>query len=125
MHLSLYNAQKRDYKRFDAYFRLEGLKKCYIGSLFTYFDVEFTDCHKPLKLSMKPHGFGKAWAQLIFHLNSRSQFDIDVNGEIYGTFSMQAISDNFQKINWKIFIIHEVGKMGFREMWNFQTRRAV
>lgn len=74
---------------------------------------------------MKADGFGKAWDHLIFNLNSPGNFGIDYLGEIYGTFSMKAISDNFQKIDWNIFVIHDVGRTAFREMWNFQTRPII
>lgn len=121
-HINLYTAHKTDYKQFDGVFRLEALRNGYIGSFFTYFDVEFTECHKPLTISMKPNGIPKAWHSLVFFLNFHGKFQVETDNEIYGTFSMSAVSNDFRKIDWKIFVFHENDKGALRQTWTFETR---
>lgn len=113
---------KEDYREFDAVFNLEALRSGFIGSFFTYFDVEFNECLKPLKFSMEPDNFGKAWCQLIFFLNFHKEFHVKEFEEIYGTFRMSALSGDFEKIDWKIFVIHSGERVGFRETWTYHTR---
>lgn len=119
--LNLYTVEKHDYKRFDAPFRLKSGYNAYIGAFFTYFDVSFTEGNKPIVFTIQPGWEKTYWSHMIFFL-STNNFLIDKEESFYGVFRMNALSDDYNKIDWNIEIIHEGNYCCFRDNWNFRSK---
>lgn len=54
---------------FSAPFTLEVERNDYVHAFISWFDVEFTACHKPLKFSTGPHAKYTHWKQTVFYIN--------------------------------------------------------
>lgn len=117
----MYTAEKRDYKRFDAPFHLETGMNANIGAFFTYFDVEFSEGIEPITFTIQPGWEKTAWSPMVFFL-SRNDFLLDREESFYGVFRMNALSDDYQKIDWNIEVMYEGNHGTFRGNWHFKTQ---
>lgn len=117
----MYTVEKADYKRFDAEFCLESGRNAYIGALFTYFDIEFTEGFYPIKFTIQPGWQNTSWNPLIFFLPI-NDFLLDKDEEFHGEFRMNAQSADYRKIDWNIEIKHHGNHGIFDENWNFKTQ---
>lgn len=54
---------------FTAPFRLEIERNDYIHAFISWFDVEFSACHKPLRFSTGPHAKYTHWKQTVFYIS--------------------------------------------------------
>lgn len=118
----MYTVEKRDFKRFDAPFRLEmGRKTTSIGAFLTFFDIEFTEGLLPITFSIQPGWPQTFWKPLIFFL-SIDDFEVGDSETFYGVFRMNTLSDDYRKIDWNIEVMYQSQRSRFRDQWNFQTR---
>lgn len=117
----MYTVDKRDYKNFDAPFCLEVGENGCIGAFYTYFDIEFTEGIQPIKFTIQPGWPKTFWSPMVFFL-SMNEFQLDKKETFYGVFRMNALSDDYRKIDWNIEIMHEGNHGFFRENWHFKTK---
>lgn len=120
-HLNMYTVEKSDYRWFDAPFRLESGSNAYIGAFITYFDVIFSEGVKPITFTTQPGWYPTFWKPMVFFL-SRNDFHIDRDEIFYGVFRINALADDYRKIDWNIEIMHKGEYCNFRESWKFQSR---
>lgn len=83
--IDLYTVQKEDLA-FTSDFHLIVKRNDFIQALVTYFNVEFTKCHKRLGFSTSPEAQYTHWKQTVFYLDD--YITAKKGEEIYGTFSM-------------------------------------
>lgn len=83
--VDLYNVQKEDLA-FSSDFHLVVKRNDFIQALVTYFNVEFTKCHKRLGFSTSPESPYTHWKQTVFYLDD--YITAKKGEEIFGTFSM-------------------------------------
>lgn len=119
--INLYTVKKRDYKEFDAPFRLESGFRANIGGFFTYFDIQFNEGINKITFTIQPGWPNTNWCHMIFFL-SINDFLIDKHETFYGVFRFSALSTDYRKIDWNIEIMHQGEHSSFRENWHFQTR---
>jgi type I protein arginine methyltransferase len=84
--VDLYSVQKADLK-FTSPFRLKVKQDNYIHALLTYFNVEFTQCHKKTGFSTSPYSHPTHWLQTVFYL--KKDVRAKDGEEIIGEFSIQ------------------------------------
>jgi len=65
--INLYTVKVEDLS-FSAPFTLEIERNDYIHAFISWFDVEFSACHKPLKFSTGPHAKYTHWKQTVFYI---------------------------------------------------------
>lgn len=113
--------EKDDYKQFDAPFRLKCGMNAYIGAFFIYFDIEFTEGIHPIKFTTEPGMPNTCWSPMIFFL-SINDLLVDDYEKMYGVFRMNALTNDYKKIDWSVQIIHQGQHGNFNENWHFKTR---
>lgn len=119
--MNMYTVEKRDYRRFDAPFCLEGRCNAYIGAFITYFDITFSEGVKPITFTTQPGWYPTIWKPMVFFL-AKNDFRLDRFDEFYGVFRFNALSDDYRQIDWNIEIMHEGKHCKFRECWAFESR---
>lgn len=119
--MNMYTIKKGDYQRFNAPFRLESGSNAQIGAFITYFDVIFNEGIEQITFTTQPGWHQTFWKPMIFFL-SQNDFHIDTDEVFYGVFHMNALSDDFRKIDWKIEAKHKGKYCNFRETWNFKSQ---
>jgi protein arginine N-methyltransferase 1 len=65
--IDLYTVKPEDLA-FSASFTVEIERNDYVHAFISWFDVEFTACHKPLKFSTGPHAKYTHWKQTVFYI---------------------------------------------------------
>lgn len=65
--IDLYTVKPEDLA-FSAPFTVEIERNDYVHAFISWFDVEFTACHKPLKFSTGPHAKYTHWKQTVFYI---------------------------------------------------------
>jgi hypothetical protein len=66
-HIDMHTVKVEDLT-FASPFRITFNRDDYCHALVAYFDVEFSCCHKPLKISTGPHNEYTHWKQTVFYL---------------------------------------------------------
>jgi type I protein arginine methyltransferase len=83
--IDLYTVKKEDLS-FSSDFHLTVKRNDFIQALATYFNVEFTKCHKRLGFSTSPESQYTHWKQTVFYLDD--YITAKKGEELYGTFTM-------------------------------------
>jgi protein arginine N-methyltransferase 1 len=65
----LYTVQPADLA-FRMPFQLQARRSDFIHALISWFDIEFSACHKPIKFSTGPHTKYTHWKQTVFYLEN-------------------------------------------------------
>lgn len=99
--VDLYTVQKEDLE-FSVHFQLQVRRNDNIQVLVTFFNVDFTKCHKPLGFSTSPGGRHTHWKQTIFYLDHF--VPVKKGEEINGIFSMKHNLRNFRDLDYTIRI---------------------
>ena len=99
--IDLYTVQKADLT-FDSPFHLTVKRNDFIQALVTYFNVEFTKCHKRLGFSTSPEAAYTHWKQTVFYFDD--YLTAKKGEEVYGTFSMSPNAKNNRDLDFKIAI---------------------
>lgn len=100
--IDLYTVQKEDLA-FTSEFHLVVKRNDFIQALVTYFNVEFTKCHKRIGFSTSPEAAYTHWKQTVFYLDD--YITAKKGEEIYGTFSMQPNEKNNRDLDFRIKVI--------------------
>jgi protein arginine N-methyltransferase 1 len=66
--IDLYTVKVEDLA-FSVPFQLEVERNDYIHAFISWFDIEFSACHKPLKFSTGPHAKYTHWKQTVFYIS--------------------------------------------------------
>nr|CAD7449266.1 unnamed protein product [Timema bartmani]CAD7597592.1 unnamed protein product [Timema genevievae] len=97
--VDLYTVQKGDLD-FSAPFHLQVRRNDYIQALVTFFNIEFTKCHKRIGFSTAPEAPYTHWKQTVFYFDD--YLTVKKNEEIYGTFSMKPNARNNRDLDFTI-----------------------
>jgi protein arginine N-methyltransferase 1 len=88
---------------FSSPFVLRSRSKDYIQAFVSYFDIEFSCCHKPVFFSTGPHAQYTHWKQTVFYL--KEDLTVDQDEEIRGHIDVKPHPQNHR--NLVIDIQHE------------------
>ena len=97
--VNLYTVTKEDLE-FTASFHLEARRNDYIQALVTFFNVEFTKCHKRTGFSTAPEAPYTHWKQTVFYFDN--YVTVKKKEEIYGVFSMRPNARNNRDLDFTI-----------------------
>lgn len=95
---------KKEDINFKAVFFLTAGHNDYLHAISAYFNVEFSRCHKPIRLSTSPFTVPTHWKQITFYL--KSIIAIKKGETIHGSFQMRDIK-NRREIEIDIFVDFE------------------
>lgn len=83
--LDLYTCTTADLA-FERAFKLTAKRDDFIHALVSWFDIDFTACHKPIRFSTGPHTKYTHWKQTVFYLKDvltvREEEDVDVKLDV-------------------------------------------
>ncbi|EDW96840.1 protein arginine N-methyltransferase 1 [Drosophila teissieri] len=99
--VDLYTVQKADLN-FSSKFSLCIKRNDFVQALVTYFNIEFTKCHKRLGFSTSPDSTYTHWKQTVFYLDDH--MTAKKNEEITGTFQMKPNERNNRDLDFVIDI---------------------
>lgn len=99
--VDLYQVKKSDLE-FSAPFNLQVRRNDYIQALVTFFNVEFTKCHKRIGFSTAPEAPYTHWKQTVFYFED--YMTVKKGEEIYGTFTMKPNPRNARDLDFVIEI---------------------
>lgn len=99
--VDLYTVQKSDLN-FSSKFSLTIKRNDFVQALVTYFNIEFTKCHKRLGFSTSPDSTYTHWKQTVFYLDDH--MTAKKNEEIHGTFQMKPNERNNRDLDFVIDI---------------------
>lgn len=121
--IDLYTVKKEDLS-FTSDFHLTVKRNDFIQALATYFNVEFTKCHKRLGFSTSPDSPYTHWKQTVFYLDD--YITAKKGEDIYGTFTMHPNEKvNSFLVNFMedfIFLFPEQSRLGFSYQSDIQWR---
>ncbi|XP_067654877.1 protein arginine N-methyltransferase 1-like [Haliotis asinina] len=86
---------------FTSPFHLQCRRNDYCHALVTFFNMEFTKCHKRTGFSTAPEAPYTHWKQTVFYLGE-NDLTIKKGEEIYGTFSMTPNKSNNRDLDFVI-----------------------
>ncbi|KAK5648952.1 hypothetical protein RI129_003844 [Pyrocoelia pectoralis] len=109
--VDLYTVQKADLE-FTAPFNLQVRRNDYVQAIVTFFNVEFTKCHKRIGFSTAPEAPYTHWKQTVFYF--QEYMTVKKNEEIYGTFSMKPNLRNTRDLDFIVELNFkgELGQVG-------------
>ncbi|XP_046559649.1 protein arginine N-methyltransferase 1-B-like [Haliotis rubra] len=86
---------------FTSPFHLQCRRNDYCHALVTFFNMEFTKCHKRTGFSTAPEAPYTHWKQTVFYLGE-NDLTIKKGEEIYGTFSMTPNKSNNRDLDFVV-----------------------
>ncbi|CAL1263771.1 unnamed protein product [Larinioides sclopetarius] len=99
--IDLYTVKSEDLS-FKSPFILSVQRDDYVQAFVTYFNVEFTKCHKRIGFSTAPGAPYTHWKQTVFYFDD--YLTVKKGEEIYGVFSMQPNPKNKRDLDFSIDI---------------------
>ncbi|KAK3101367.1 hypothetical protein FSP39_003033 [Pinctada imbricata] len=98
--VDIYTVQAEDLT-FTAPFHLQIRRNDYVHALVTFFNIEFTKCHKRTGFSTAPEAPYTHWKQTVFYFD---QLDLTVKKgeELYGTFKVQPNQKNNRDLDFVV-----------------------
>ncbi|XP_014100865.1 protein arginine N-methyltransferase 1 [Bactrocera oleae] len=97
--VDLYTVRKEDLE-FSSPFNLIIKRNDFVQALVTYFNIEFTKCHKRLGFSTSPEATYTHWKQTVFYLDD--YLTVKKGEEIVGTFKMKPNERNNRDLDFVI-----------------------
>lgn len=97
--VDLYTVTKEDLA-FQAPFNLQVRRNDYVQALVTFFNVEFTKCHKRVGFSTAPEAPYTHWKQTVFYFED--YMTVKKNEEIFGTFEMKPNPRNNRDLDFVV-----------------------
>lgn len=97
--VDLYTVKKSDLE-FSSPFHLVVKRNDFVQALVTYFNIEFTKCHKRLGFSTSPEAAYTHWKQTVFYFDD--YMTVKKGEEIYGTFKMKPNERNNRDLDFSI-----------------------
>ncbi|KAG5854691.1 hypothetical protein ANANG_G00040490 [Anguilla anguilla] len=99
--VDMYNVKLEDLS-FSSPFCLQVKRNDYIHALVTYFNIEFTCCHKRTGFSTSPESPYTHWKQTVFYLDD--YLTVKTGEEIFGTLSMKPNAKNNRDLDFTVDI---------------------
>lgn len=97
--VDLYTVKKADLD-FSSPFHLVIKRNDFVQALVSYFNVEFTKCHKRLGFSTSPESPYTHWKQTVFYFDE--YMTVKKGEEVFGTFQMKPNERNNRDLDFKI-----------------------
>lgn len=97
--VDLYTAKKEDLD-FESPFRLQVKRNDFVQALVTYFNVDFTKCHKKIGFSTSPEAQYTHWKQTVFYFDE--YLTVKKGEEIHGTFHVKKNARNARDLDFSI-----------------------
>lgn len=97
--VDLYTVQKKDLE-FESDFSLNVRRNDYVQALVTYFNVEFTKCHKRIGFTTAPDAPYTHWKQTVFYIEN--YMTVKKGEVINGTFKMRPNPRNGRDLDFGI-----------------------
>jgi len=97
--IDLYTVKVEDLA-FSVPFTLEVERNDYIHAFISWFDVEFSACHKPLKFSTGPHAKYTHWKQTVFYITD--YLIVDKGDTIQGQISSKPTEQNPRDLDVRV-----------------------
>lgn len=85
---------------FEAPFHLQMKRNDYVQALVTFFNVEFTKCHKRVGFSTAPEAPYTHWKQTVFYLEE--YLTVKKGEEVYGMFRMKPNTRNVRDLDFEV-----------------------
>jgi protein arginine N-methyltransferase 1 len=85
---------------FEAPFHLQMKRNDYVQALVTFFNVEFTKCHKRVGFSTAPEAPYTHWKQTVFYLED--YLTVKKGEEVYGVFKMKPNTRNVRDLDFEV-----------------------
>jgi protein arginine N-methyltransferase 1 len=85
---------------FEAPFQLEVRRNDYIQALVSYFNIEFSHCHKRVGFSTSPDAPYTHWKQTVFYLED--YLTVQKGEEVYGMFRLSPNGRNVRDLDIEI-----------------------
>lgn len=121
--INFYNITTDEWQKFEIVFCLNIERdSVQFAALFTFVEIEFTKCHRPIKISSRPGSKLSNWIPTLFQLNSDeiSQLHLYNGDEVYGSLMFNA--ENKRKAKIRIDLCYR-NRSGFlRDFFHFQFR---
>ena len=99
--VDLYTVVKADLD-FASPFHLQCRRNDYIQALVTFFNIEFTKCHKRTGFSTAPEAQYTHWKQTVFYMDD--SLTVKKGDEVSGVFSMKPNARNNRDLDFSIEI---------------------
>lgn len=99
--VDLYVAKREDLD-FESPFRLVVKRNDFVQALVTYFNVDFSKCHKRIGFSTSPESQYTHWKQTVFYFDE--YLTVKKGEEIFGTFKMKPNARNNRDLDFSIGI---------------------
>ncbi|XP_018021038.2 protein arginine N-methyltransferase 1 [Hyalella azteca] len=117
--VDLYTVKKEDLA-FKSPFHLQVRRNDYVHALITYFNIEFTKCHKRTGFSTAPEARYTHWKQTVFYLDD---YITAKNGEeITGTFTMKPNERNNRDLDFHVSVEFEGELSSCKESHSYKMR---
>ncbi|XP_051886204.1 protein arginine N-methyltransferase 1-like isoform X2 [Pristis pectinata] len=97
--VDIYNVKTEDLS-FSSTFRLQVQRNEYVHALVTYFNIEFTKCHKKTGFSTAPDAPYTHWKQTVFYLED--YLTVKLGEEICGTITMNPNAKNNRDLDFTL-----------------------
>jgi len=117
--VDLYTVQKSDLA-FSAPFHLQVRRNDYIQAFVTFFNIEFTKCHKRTGFSTAPEAPYTHWKQTVFYIDD--YLTVKKGEEIYGTFSMKQNARNKRDLDFSIEVDFRGELSEMQDTFQFRMR---
>uniref|UniRef100_A0A8C5M596 type I protein arginine methyltransferase n=1 Tax=Leptobrachium leishanense TaxID=445787 RepID=A0A8C5M596_9ANUR len=91
---------KQEELEFTSAFCLQVQRNDYIHALVTYFNIEFTKCHKKTGFSTAPDAPYTHWKQTVFYMED--YLTVRRGEELYGTISMKPNANNIRDLDFTV-----------------------
>uniref|UniRef100_A0A2P2HWJ2 type I protein arginine methyltransferase n=1 Tax=Hirondellea gigas TaxID=1518452 RepID=A0A2P2HWJ2_9CRUS len=117
--VDLYSVKKEDLA-FNSPFVLQIRRNDYVHALITYFNIEFTKCHKRTGFSTAPESRYTHWKQTVFYLDD--YLTVKAGEEIVGVFTMKPNTRNNRDLDFHVSIEFEGELSTCKESHNYKMR---
>eukprot|EP00744_Colponema_vietnamica_P002353 GILI01003707.1.p1 GENE.GILI01003707.1~~GILI01003707.1.p1 ORF type:complete len:411 (+),score=143.34 GILI01003707.1:42-1235(+) len=85
---------------FKSHFSVTAQRNDYVHAFVTWFDITFSDCHKPVHFSTSPRSKYTHWKQTVFYLEDR--LIVNAGDKITGTIAVRKNAKNPRDLDIKV-----------------------
>lgn len=119
--IDFYKITKNEWDQFAIVFCLNVAREAEgITALFTFFEIEFTKCHKPVIIGTRPGSKLENWLPTVFYLSSDYIVAVDQDDEVYG--SLVFNGENKRQTTIRIDLCYRNRRGFLREHFQYEFR---
>ncbi|XP_052270812.1 protein arginine N-methyltransferase 1-like [Dreissena polymorpha] len=118
--VDIYTVKEEDL-HFTAPFHLTCRRNDYVHALVTYFNIDFTKCHKKTGFSTAPEAPYTHWKQTVFYFNE-TDLTVKRGEEITGTITMQPNKKNNRDLDFEVEVQFEGELSNMAETLRYKMR---